>query len=48
MPYILNDLESQIYPSSFIPVEIPLEKLVYCYISTANCTPDISGHLIIK
>lgn len=48
MPYILNDLWSQIYLSSFIPVEIPLEKMAYCYIFIANCTPDILGHLIIK
>lgn len=48
MPYILNDLESHNYPSSFIFVEIPLEKMVYYFISTENCTPDISGHLIIK
>jgi hypothetical protein len=47
-PIFLITLQSRIYPSSFIPVEIPLEKMVYCYISTANCTPDISGYLIIN
>lgn len=35
-------------PSSSIPVEIPLEKMAYCYISTANCAPDSLVYLIIK